>query len=1031
MRAVRPLIDLARSSLVLTLAASLGLAPALSYAAAPHEVKAHDAKAADVKKPDAKKDDAQKAEATPAEAKPPAVKSIDPNGAHAAVEILLGKADKFTRIEIKGRQPLAVRREGQDLVLRFPEVEAPNLALLHSVPPPYLKDAKAETGKGGMLLRLTLTDGATAKFGKDDGRAYVNLQPDPKVDKTAEPDAQADQSPDHRSNAVPASGVVRMHAELQGKNLLLRFPWRAPVGAAVFRRGEAIWVVFDAAAKLDLAEAPKGLVQTRGMQAVQTQNATALRIVAASTVIASASADVGTWTITLGPESVSPASPIQVLRDDATGPAALTARMAGSTGVFWINDPAVGDRFAAVTALAPVKAMPARRDYVEATLLASTQGMAVEPDVDDLSVHAEGDLVRIGRPQGLALSHISTQARVLGSSVAGAPTPTSLPALIDFDGWSKLGKEGFLPRYRQLMDAAAEEIGKGRAAGVQARLGLARFLVGSELSFEAIGVLNALAKTNPTLLGDPEFRGMRGAARTMVGRYKEAQADFSTPVVADDPASALWRGYIANKLADYPGARDQFARGRSALAQFAPKWRSRFARADAESAMGVGDLGAARNALATAAVDHMELHEAEALELDRARLLDASGQVDQALGRYDQVAISSYGALSAPAILRATEIKLNKNKLPLKDAVAVLDSLRYQWRGDATELETIRTLGKIYLARGRYREALEALRSAGKRFPDLPTGVAVQNDLSVAFKNLFLSGLADGLEPIQALALFYDFRELTPIGADGDFMVRKMVRRLVDVDLLDQAAELLKYQVDNRLDGVAKADVATDLAMIDLMNRRPEAALLAINSSRTTLLPTALNSERRFLEARALMELNRNDHALEVLGKDTSPEAMAVKAEIAWRQHSWPTAGQMLETQLGDRWKSTLPLTPDEENRLLRAGVAYSLAEDQAGLTRLRTRYAKVTDTVRAPEALRVALSGADTGPLTAADFVRAASDADTFAGWVARMKKRFREKPAPVPAPAPAAPAAPAAKPGAKPAVAANAPAKPAPAKG
>ena len=74
---------------------------------------------------------------------------------------------------------------------------------------------------------------------------------------------------------------------------------------------------------------------------------------------------------------------------------------------------------------------------------------------------------------------------------------------------------------------------------------------------------------------------------------------------------------------------------------------------------------------------------------------------------------------------------------------------------------------------------------------------------------LFLDGNADGLEPVQALALFYDFKELTPIGSDGDLMVRKLVRCLVDVDLLDQAAELLKYQADERLDGVPCAQVAT------------------------------------------------------------------------------------------------------------------------------------------------------------------------------------------------------------------------------
>ena len=138
-------------------------------------------------------------------------------------------------------------------------------------------------------------------------------------------------------------------------------------------------------------------------------------------------------------------------------------------------------------------------------------------------------------------------------------------------------------------------------------------------------------------------------------------------------------------------------------------------------------------------------------------------------------------------------------------AADVYDGLRYRWRGDATELETIRALGQIYLGLGRYREALEALRSAGQRLPDLPQALQLQDDLSGAFKSLFLDGQADGLQPVQALALFYDFKELTPIGADGDLMVRKLARRLVDVDLLSQAADLLKYQADNRLNGVPRS----------------------------------------------------------------------------------------------------------------------------------------------------------------------------------------------------------------------------------
>ena len=930
------------------------------------------------------------------------------------VQIQVGTAKGLSRLEFKGTQPVSARREGADVVLRFADIPAPDLARLHTDPPKYLKAATASNVKGGLEVRLTIEDGAEARLGKADGAAYVNLGPPPTI--AAAGPTPKDQVPQSRNSPIPAGGVVKMRAELQHGALMLHFPWRAPLGAAVFRRGEAIWMVFDAPAKLDISEAPRGLNQMRRMQAVEGAKYTAVRIVAPSTTVASASAEGGVWTLTLGPSASAAPTAVTLGREDASGPAVLTAQVAGATGVFWVADPVVGDRVAAVTALAPSKGLPGQRTFVDATLLPTAQGLAVQPIADDLDVTTDGDIVRIGRPKGLALSPASMGVRNAVAAPLNLPQPTALPALVDFVGWSKTGPGGFNARYAQLLDASSQEVAKGKAGGVQARLALARFLIGTELAPEGIGVLNMIAKAEPTMMSDPEFRGLRGAARTMAGRFKEAQADFSSPVLSEDPASALWRGYIAARLGDYTGAREQLAMGRSALGQFAPKWKARFARADVDASLALNDLGAARNALLVAQSDPLEPNEADGVRLAQARLADASGQTDQALQLYDAVAKSAYGALSAPATLRATQLRVNKGQIGEAQAVAILDSLRFRWRGDATELETVRSLGRIYIAQGHYREALEALRSAGKRLPYLPAAAALQSDLSGSFKALFLTGGADGMQPIQALALFYDFKEFTPIGAEGDLMVRKLARRLVDVDLLDQAAELLKYQADNRLDGVPRAEVATDLAMIQLMNRKPEQAIIALNGSRTTLLPTSLNAERKVIEARAWLQLGQFDHATEVLGKDATPEAAEVRAEVAWKQHNWAEAGKLLEVRLGDRWKQDGPLTGDDETKLLRAGAAYSLAGDDQALARLRSRYTKLSEASRAPEAMKVALSGAAAGQLTAADFSRAVSDADAFAGWVERMKKRFRDRPAPVSTAKPALPtraeAAPANKP-------------------
>ena len=82
------------------------------------------------------------------------------------------------------------------------------------------------------------------------------------------------------------------------------------------------------------------------------------------------------------------------------------------------------------------------------------------------------------------------------------------------------------------------------------------------------------------------------------------------------------------------------------------------------------------------------------------------------------------------------------------------------------------------------------------------------------------------------MSLFYDFRELTPAGRRGDEMIRRLADRLVAVDLLGQAAELLQHQVDNRLQGAARAQVAARLAVIYLMNRKPDRALATLRATR-------------------------------------------------------------------------------------------------------------------------------------------------------------------------------------------------------
>lgn len=896
------------------------------------------------------------------------------------VAIRVGVNPGFTRLEFAGviGTRSQVRQAGRELIVRIGSTAAPDVSRLRVDPPPGVEGVATRAVRGGSELVLTLADGASIQSGRADGAVWVNLYA-----PGAGPAAEAPAAP---VNAVVPVGVVA-----SDDKAVLSFRWPAPVGAAVFRRGEAVWVVFDAAARMDIDGDSDGELGPAGAARWGVgPDYTAVRIAAPAALAVSARAEGSTWIVTLGGMPQSGAA-IDVARDDQGS--GLVARMAGATRAIWLTDPMAGDRFAAVTARAPGKGLGQRRRLIDVTLLPSAHGLGIETPADDLTIRAEADRVGISRPRGLILSPPSVE--LARPAERDAPRKAPHPALI-LEGWGEAGPDGFSARYRALQQAAAEE--SIAAAGdprtpAEARLALARFLVGSGLGYEAVGVLNALAAKTPAMAGEPEVRGLRAAARVSIGRLAEAETDLASPALSRDPSSQVWRGYIAAQRGQWAEARQAFSAGAGVIDQFPPVWRARFGAAHALAAVETGDLVAARALLTYSFSQGAPPADQLAARLVQARMFELLGETGRALAVYKAVARAPLDGIATPARLGVVKLELASGLLKPDQATAELERLRWRWRGDATELAVIRALGEIYLSQGLYREALDALRGAGGRLGQTPGAAQIHADLANAFRALFLDGAADGLQPVQALGLFYDFRELTPVGADGDEMVRRLARRLIDVDLLAQAAELLKYQADNRLDGVAKAQVASELATVQLMNRQPEAALQALWSSRTTLLPAAMAAERRVLEARALTQLGRYDHALEILARDQTPAAREVRAEIAWKQEKWAEAAGFYETRLGDRHRDTAtPLSLAEETQVIRAGVGYSLGGDAAGLARLSRNYQPFVERARQAPAMRVALAGAD-GAAGAQDFAALSAGVDTFGGWVAAMKAQFRER--------------------------------------
>ena len=334
------------------------------------------------------------------------------------------------------------------------------------------------------------------------------------------------------------------------------------------------------------------------------------------------------------------------------------------------------------------------------------------------------------------------------------------------------------------------------------------------------------------------------------------------------------------------------------------------------------------------------------------------------------------------------------------------------WRGDETEAEALQLLGRLYAEDGRYRDAFQVMRNVLTSYPRSEMTRRIQDEAAVAFDSLFLGGKGDNLPAIDALSLFYDFRDLTPVGRRGDEMIRKLADRLVAVDLLDQAAELLQHQVDNRLQGAARAQVAVRLSVIYLIARKPDRALAVLRATRSADLPNELRNQRLLIEARAQSDVGRPDVALEVIANLNGPETERLRADILWKARRWRDASEQMEKMFADRWRDFAPLSEADRADVMRAAIGYALGEDMIGLDRFRTKYAPKMADGPDRRAFEVVTAPFNTNAPEFGDIARVVAATDTLEAFLRDIRARFPETTGPLPGAPAARPAAPAAPP-------------------
>ncbi len=802
----------------------------------------------------------------------------------------------------------------------------------------------------------------------------------------AKPDAKPETKTAAAEPAVPAQAAPSVPVA-DGKRTrdgaVINFKGAGALPSAVFVRGLTAWVVLENAPSFDSRNLKGALGDfAAGLEAVSSNGLGILRITLKQPAEISARGDDKNLVVEIA-ATVAPAPVVIGFARNQNDPrrTSLSTLLPAADHAFKLLDPAGGDMLTIVPAQAG-RGVPAMRSFADFAALPTASGLVITPYADDLDVSVNATRVTISRPSGLVLTP---------PQMPVGQTPSALarfgdgPSYLDFDHWRQASAGSFLATQRELIQSAVHAYPQNAA---RAQLTLTRFYLANGFGAEALGLIKLIQTKDPSLTGDVQLTTMKAAAEYMMGRYRDAHNDLGGPGFDNDRHAALWRGLIESAMENWKDAHAHLEQAGPVLNRYTPDWQARAYLAEADAGLGMGRLDLADAALTRIPKD-IEPQLALATELTQARLLSAENRFDDALGHFVTVEKSGNEKLAAQAIFYHTNAALAAGTISAPQAIEQFERLRFRWRGDGLELKTLRKLAALYFDHGQWRDGLRTLRIVTQNFTEQDATRVAQDDMRGAFVNLFLKNGADKMKPVDALALFYDNRDLTPVGPDGDEMIRRMSDRLIAVDLLAPAANLLAYQVDKRLDGVAKAQVATRLAAVYLMDHKPDKAVATIRDSQISGLPDQEMHERMVLEARAFAALKQWDNALDLIAVDQADDTKRLRADIYWESGNWAIAGQKIEELLEPHANDPAPLGDAERSQVLRAAVAYSLANDETSLSRLREHFAPRMKSSPDANLFAVLSANIDQHSLAFRDAAAKIASVDTLESFMKDFTKR------------------------------------------
>lgn len=912
-----------------------------------------------------------------------ALQSLDTR--RQSLQINYGKHDKFSRFTFTydvARKPVYTVKSAPDQVL-----------ISFRNPTAFLVGNLTDSPNAGSILQqknkeggvnLTFPGNLIKSFEMND-KIVLDIAPlMPKLSETDVilPPAQIEpvtvQSQNIYQNETSLSMPQIVNPITEDQIASLSFSWNVPVGLAVFQRGDYIWIIFDHSQNVDLESLKKSTANlVDEIVQLPNNNSTIIRILPKVPLNTFVRKEGLLWIVDLStrpiPENVKDL-PVYTQYNLQNQPYLFIPTPAAGN-IVSILDPEVGDMLSIATSTDIGLGIRDTYKYPDFTLLKTSQGVALNSDAMDIMFNRGNTGLTIqGFRRGL---NISPNLDLLKQHELLAKAHDST-AILSSDLNKELLNKSFIDAEDQLKQ---EIIAADSNKKDQARLELAKYYLSQGLGTNALGILEQIQKKDSSEIVPERLYGMLGVAKLMTRRYAEAAEDLSYGKLPENNEAVFWRTLALSALENKPENNAVLISYLNLIKNYPAAVKEFIAAIGANTALAANDDITTQSFIDILKTSDGKKDLAPLISYLNAEKLLMQGYPRNAIQEYRRTASGSSLKYASLARKKIIELETRLNVIPPERAAGELERLRFSWGEKEFKEEVLSFLADTYIRAGNYNKALQALQTLSKIVPAEQKPL-VEKRMVKIFEDVYINNQADNMSALKALPLYHDFEWLAAKSKHYNLIVQKFADRLVAVDLLDRAYDMLDAQRKNQtLTPAENAAYGSRMALINLFNGQNHEALEILDETETEAIPQTLKLQRKIIRAKALAGTGRELEAIELLKDDYSKNALLLKTEIFWNGGLWGSAADTIKYLIAKPVPGQT-LTDEQINYILDWATALKKAGRETVIVRLRNKFMPYFKDTKYYSAFSILTNTLEKDQINIRVIDKAIDDVETFSNF-------------------------------------------------